>query len=88
MKRERFQLTDAQRDAIAAALEHGRLVRYRGGFWSEPATRLDPNGRPPWYFPDSCINQLVHRRHLVVTTRNSWGGPAVVAPFSSTMEAS
>lgn len=74
------KLTAEMKKCLDALKEHGKLVRYRGGFWSTVNAELDPIEKwPKWYIGTKTIDALI-RRNLIAGTgqKESGYGPFFV----------
>jgi hypothetical protein len=64
---KRDEISATMAIALAEVHEHGRLVRYQGGYWATDMAPRDHNGIPIDHFGTSTINGLIKRGRLVVT---------------------
>lgn len=62
-----MKLSETQSDFIARLAEHGRIIRYPGGFWSAPGMSLGRNGAPEWYFQTGTVQGLLSRNLIEVS---------------------
>ena len=59
--------------------EHGRLIKYRGGFWSAPEVETRTSlvtgyPIPAWFFCTSTIQGLIRRDLARVVKERCWDG--------------
>jgi len=79
----KIKLSPTQEEAIAKLREHGKLIRYSGGFWSAPGVPFKytyPGSPLEWEFGTSTIHALLKLGVLAVAEeRMSRNGPYPVA---------
>lgn len=78
------ELSEPMKAALDKMKEHGRLVRWPGGYWTFPncPSRPTPNGAAPeWWTITQTINGLARRGTIKVVERHPrFGHPIAYAP--------
>lgn len=74
-------LSQTQLECIETLKEHGKLIKYSGGFWSAQNVEIkhvpctpDPYDAPTWYISTRTINALIKKGVLKITAEKSWNG--------------
>lgn len=85
---DKTKLSAPQMEALNKAREAGKLVRWRGGFWTIPncavasyqETDRGQLAVPAWHVGTATIHALVRQGVVEVTARMSSGDPQAVTP--------
>lgn len=78
MKPKKLTLSEEQFKCLSAIIEHGKLIKYPGSFWSKEGVDMIDQIEykvPAWYYGNSTIKALLARELIVAEFRlNSYTG--------------
>lgn len=75
-------LTPSQKEVLDSLKQHGKLLKYSGGFWSAPDVALKrlgggPGGDlmiPAWSFGTNTIKAMLRKGIIIATEQKTWEG--------------